>query len=80
MGIYLTDNRKGQLNMRRLIAAIISTAIILLAWNNAPDRVEVPDLPNPSTDGRYHTCGLITEEGVTEYLDIYTARCGPQLP
>lgn len=31
---------------------------------------------NPSTDGRYHTCGYITEDGVTEHLDAYVERCG----
>lgn len=32
--------------------------------------------PNGSSDGRYHTCGYVTEDGVTEYLDAYVARCG----
>ncbi len=31
---------------------------------------------NPSSDGRYHTCGFVTEDGVTEYLDTYVERCG----
>lgn len=31
--------------------------------------------PNPSTDGRYHTCGYVTDAGVTEHLDAYLARC-----
>lgn len=30
---------------------------------------------NPTSDGRYHTCGYITEDGVTEYLDVYKERC-----
>jgi hypothetical protein len=30
---------------------------------------------NASTDGEKHTCGYITEEGVTENLDAYAERC-----
>lgn len=29
-----------------------------------------------SSDGRYHLCGLVTEQGVTEHLDAYAKRCG----
>lgn len=32
--------------------------------------------PNGSTDGRFHTCGYVTEDGVTEHLDDYKRRCG----
>jgi putative lipoic acid-binding regulatory protein len=31
---------------------------------------------NSSSDGRYHTCGYITEDGVTEYIQDYIDRCG----
>lgn len=31
---------------------------------------------NTSTDGRYHSCGVVTEQGVTEHLDAYSERCG----
>ena len=27
------------------------------------------------TDGRYAPCGVVTEQGVTEHLDAYAARC-----
>ena len=30
---------------------------------------------NASTDGREHTCGYITEDGVTSHLDDYADRC-----
>lgn len=33
-------------------------------------------LVNTSSDGRVHSCGVITEQGVTEHLDAYKARCG----
>lgn len=36
--------------------------------------------PNGSHDGRYHTCGYITEDGVTENLEAYWERCGKVLP
>ncbi len=41
---------------------------------------KVDDRPNGSTDGRFHTCDLITEQGVTEHLDAYAARCGTVTP
>lgn len=28
-----------------------------------------------TSDGRFHECNLITEHGVTEYIDAYTERC-----
>lgn len=31
--------------------------------------------PNDSSDGRYHTCGYVSVEGVTSYLGDYSARC-----
>lgn len=32
--------------------------------------------PNGSTDGRYHTCGYVTADGVTNHLSEYSERCG----
>jgi hypothetical protein len=29
-----------------------------------------------SSDGRFHTCGIVTEDGVTEYINVYLIRCG----
>jgi hypothetical protein len=34
-------------------------------------------VPNGSSDGRYHTCNFITEDGVTEHLESYKVRCHP---
>lgn len=31
---------------------------------------------NGSTDGRYHTCGYVTADGVTDHLDVFRLRCG----
>jgi hypothetical protein len=28
------------------------------------------------SDGRYHPCGVVTEDGVTEYIAVYIERCG----
>lgn len=36
----------------------------------------LPATHNGSTDGRYHTCGYVTEDGVTDHLRDYWARCG----
>lgn len=40
------------------------------------DTVNEQIMLNPSSDGRYHTCGYITEDGVTEYIQDYIERCG----
>jgi hypothetical protein len=32
--------------------------------------------PDTSSDGRRHSCGVVTEEGVTEHLAEYLERCG----
>lgn len=50
---------------------------------NSPDLLDDTQISTPlvisrSSDGRYHTCGVITEDGVTEHLDEYAARCGDQ--
>jgi hypothetical protein len=36
--------------------------------------------PNGSTDGRYHTCGYVTEDGVTDHLAEYAKRCPEVAP
>lgn len=50
------------------LAAILAT-ILLAAGCGAP-------LVNTSSDGRVHSCHVVTEQGVTEHLDAYKARCG----
>lgn len=72
---------------RRLAVVIIVGLLVLIGVaisngtitneappTNSPDILD--DVPNGSSDGRYHTCGYVTEDGVTEYLDAYLARCG----
>jgi hypothetical protein len=34
--------------------------------------------PNGSHDGRLHTCGYVTDDGVTDHLAAYWTRCGYQ--
>lgn len=36
----------------------------------------VEESPRESSDGRFHACGVVTEDGVTEHLDAYARRCG----
>ena len=58
--------------MRYLIGLVASVIVVVIA-------VVAPtseSSPNGSSDGRYHTCGYVTEDGVTEYLDVYAERCG----
>lgn len=58
----------------RLRVAIPLMALICFLTLLVAD--ELPDMSPTSSDGRYHECGLVTEHGVTEYLDAYFARCG----
>lgn len=71
---------------RRLVLLLIVALVLLIAaaihdgviTDEAPPTYS-PDLLAPintSSDGRYHTCGIVTEHGVTEHLDAYKARCG----
>lgn len=69
-----------------MVAGVMASAVTLAAFGCEPEAPPTtsPDImddvtttvPNGSSDGRYHTCGYITEDGVTEYLDTYEARCG----
>jgi hypothetical protein len=68
---------------RRVLAtiAVIAIAVGVLLLINAridSDRVFQPEdpVPNGSVDVRYHTCGYITESGVTSHLADYHRRCG----
>ena len=71
---------------RRILAGAAASAAVLVGAaacdpepppTQSPDILEnVQDIPNGSSDGRYHTCGYVTEDGVTEYLDVYLERCG----
>lgn len=54
----------------RLIILLVAAAVGFGIGNAAEDS------PNGSTDGRYHTCGYVTEVGVTEHLAAYADRCG----
>lgn len=68
----------------KVAAAVAATGLAALAWmgpepathETKPVTVEL----NGSSDGRYHTCGYVTEDGVTEYLDEYIERCGNVTP
>lgn len=72
-------------HLRMALVAVFALCLLLAAtWQPGADTpptsdplVEQPAAPlNPSTDGRYHTCGLVTEDGVTEHLAAYAERCG----
>lgn len=57
----------------------ISLAIFISSWQKGgmvyAETVSEHVVLNGSTDGRYHTCGYETEDGVTEHLDAYGERC-----
>lgn len=53
-----------------LAAAVIVVTIAVTGHGAGSD-------DGASTDGLKHTCGLVTEQGVTENLTAYTERCWP---
>lgn len=58
------------------VVCVACLAVIVNARLDADRVFNGPTAPNGSTDGRYHTCGYVTEDGVTEQLAAYSARCG----
>ncbi len=66
----------------RIIAGTVVTAAVLALWFSGPEPATDSNLEvrtqqelDESPDGRYHRCGLVTENGVTEYMDVYIERC-----
>ncbi len=63
-----------------LTGAIVAAGILGTARHvvstRTPDVSGTQSNDPASTDGRFHRCGLVTEDGVTEHLDAYAARCG----
>ncbi len=79
MGVELANGRGYKPYHSRWYNAAILVALILglvVAFVVGQARVHDPY----SSDGRYHKCGLVTEEGVTENLDAYWARCPDERP
>ena len=52
--------------------------LLLVATMTTPACLVADDLPNRSHDGRYASCTEVTEDGVTEHLDAFAARCGTE--
>ena len=55
-----------------LMLAAAGSAVVV--YSQSP----LQPLLDGSYDGRYHTCGLVTADGVTDHLAEYHARCGGQ--
>lgn len=53
-----------------LLAVVVLGGFALLAGHILDVNV------HRSTDGRFHQCGLVTEQGITEHLVEYWDRCG----
>jgi hypothetical protein len=58
----------------RICAGLLATTV-LLGLNARMDQAQ--HQLDASTDGRFHSCGLVTEQGVTEHLAVYELRCHP---
>jgi hypothetical protein len=85
MGIRLSTNEREKMPKihAMLLGVILLISTILLITTHKGPTGDIPERRstttttiNDSGDGRYQTCGIITEEGVTEYIDAYIARCG----
>jgi hypothetical protein len=64
-----------------MVGTVASAAVLTLACSG-PEPSTDPEYGkktmkelDESSDGRYHRCGLVTEEGVTEYVQVYIERC-----
>jgi hypothetical protein len=69
------DLRRRILIGAALIALALAIALFFSFLGHRDQGIERHSAPNGSTDGRYHTCGYITEDGVTDHLAAYKARC-----
>jgi hypothetical protein len=66
-----------------MVGVSASALTLALGFCSGPEPALDPDYGKStvdtspeSSDGRYHECGLVTEDGVTEYIDTYIERCG----
>lgn len=74
---FIEDPRTRLLRRVLLCLAWLIVCLVCLgAIYMRLDATKPPPPSNGSSDGRYHTCGYVTEDGVTEYLAAYKARCG----
>lgn len=75
----MTNHRHPIMQFAAAVAFGAIVGLFISAWQHGgfvyQDTVSENVVLNPSTDGRYHTCGYITEDGVTEHLDAYAERC-----
>jgi hypothetical protein len=58
---------------------VVGVALSVIVTYFGACRYTPPAESNGSHDGRFHTCGYVTEDGVTDHLAAYKARCGDQL-
>lgn len=81
MGIELRERRGYQPYQSKTVNALLMVGLalgLLAAFAIGQSKVREPD--PASSDGRYHKCGLVTEEGVTEHLAAYWERCPDERP
>lgn len=58
----------------KFVAALI-VSVLLVSWALAVRTHDENMAKAIGPDGRYHACGLVTQQGVTEHLDAYRLRC-----
>lgn len=62
--------------MRPRPVPFLAVLALLLAVGWLAGRAWTDPPVSTSPDGRFHTCGVVTEVGVTEHLSVYRQRCG----
>lgn len=72
------DEHAARWGRRTAVGVTLSALALLTFTGHEPtDNGRANATPvNTSTDGRVHTCGLVTEDGVTDHLADYAQRCG----
>lgn len=56
------------------ISIAVLASFVLMSWY-----IDTQQNRAIGTDGRYHLCGLVTEQGVTSHLSAYHKRCAGHL-
>jgi hypothetical protein len=57
------------------VKAITGFLMLLAAFGGCGYK-DFSHVQNGSHDGRFHTCGYVTEDGVTDHLADFKRRCG----
>lgn len=75
MGVELGDGRPRPYHNKWINLLLLVGLLAFMTVCFFVGQAKTAPEPNGSSDGRYHTCGYVTEDGVTEHLSAYAERC-----